>query len=62
MDELRELVMDLDRYYYYGRHPAFEQQMAKIRKYLSSTALKSPITVTGDVSETPSKPFDFYHW
>ena len=42
MDELRELVMDLDRYYYYGRHPAFEQQMAKIRKHLSRTAPVSP--------------------
>ena len=46
-DELRELVQDLDRYYYYGKLDAFAEQMARIRKYMKDT--KKPVNVTGDV-------------
>ena len=48
MTELRELVIELDRLYYYGRHDAVGQQMAKIRQYLTDT--KKPAKVTGDVT------------
>ena len=47
MTELRELVIELDRLYYYGRHDAVGQQMAKIRQHLTDT--KKPAKVTGDV-------------
>lgn len=48
MSELRELVIELDRLYYYGRHDAIGQQMVKIRQYLTNT--KKPVTLTGDVT------------
>ena len=48
MDDLRDLCVELDRLYYYGRHDAFAQQMAKIRQYLTDT--KKPAKVTGDVT------------
>lgn len=48
MNELRELVIELDRLYYYGRHDAIGQQMAKIRQYLTDT--KKPAKVTGNVA------------
>ena len=48
MDDLRDLCVELDRLYYYGRQDAVEQQMAKIRQYLAST--KKPAKVTGDVT------------
>ena len=46
MSELRELVVELDRYWYYGRQDAVAQQMAKIREYLA-TSKSAPVEITG---------------
>ena len=50
MEELRELCIELDRYWYYGRQDAVAEQMQKIRKHLSKTAAKPSLVITGDVT------------
>ena len=54
MSELRELCIELDRYWYYGRQDAVAQQMQKIRKHLSSTASKTLVTVNNSSTTTGS--------
>ena len=56
MTELRELVIELDRLYYYGRHDAVGQQMAKIRQYLTDT--NKPAKVTGDGAQSITERWD----
>lgn len=41
-DELLELVKRLDCYYYYGRHDAVGETMAKIRVELARIARNQP--------------------
>jgi hypothetical protein len=38
MSKLRDICIDLDRYYYYGRHDAVAATMQKLRMHLASTA------------------------
>ncbi len=47
MSKLRDICMDLDRYYYYGRHDAVAATMQKLRQHLSDTAKKKEGSVTG---------------
>ena len=47
MSKLRDICMDLDRYYYYGRHDAVAATMKKLRQHLSDTAKKKEGSATG---------------
>ena len=47
MGKLREICMDLDRYYYYGRQDAVAATMKKLRQHLSDTANKREGNATG---------------
>ncbi len=48
MNELREICIELDRNYYYGRIGAVEASMRKLRQHLADTA-KQPSRITGDI-------------
>jgi len=48
MDTLRDICIELDRNYYYGRISAVEASMQKLRQHLTDTA-KQPSRITGDI-------------
>jgi len=40
VSKLRDICIDLDRHYYYGRHDAVAATMQKLRQHLSDTPKK----------------------
>ena len=48
MNELREICIELDRNYYYGRIGAVDESMRKLRQHLADTA-KQSVRITGDI-------------